>query len=98
MSAPLTAEQIRRADAYSRALAEAGAPLTRIYAELKHLTPVERFDLLGELLEPSLHGPFQGAAWCQEEDDLYDALMPVIAAYRRAYDAANSAANGEWAA
>lgn len=54
-------------------------------AELARLTLSERFDLLGELLEPTMGGPFDHAHVEDEEDAVTDALAPVTAAYCAAY-------------
>jgi hypothetical protein len=62
------------------------ADITRNFglcAELKKLSPEERFDLLGQLLEPSIHSPFDHD-W-DEEDAVTDALAPIADAYRLAY-------------
>jgi hypothetical protein len=51
-------------------------------AELAELTDAQIFDLLGEILEPSVNSPFDG-----QSEDLSEALEPITAAYCDAFKA-----------
>lgn len=79
MNAPLTRQQITSADTYSRALAGTTLPQS-LRAQLATLDDAQIVELLGEILDASIASPFRTS------DELYDALMPVSAAYRAAYD------------
>ena len=66
------------------------APFTHtLRAELGKLDIEQILSLLGEILEPSIHTPFD------YDEDFADALIPVIAAYRDAYDDLACVAAGE---
>jgi hypothetical protein len=50
-------------------------------ATLKNFNEEQIFWLLGEIVEPSIDGPFAGI-----DDDFSDDLIPITKAYRDSYD------------
>jgi hypothetical protein len=53
-----------------------------LVAELGKLNRAQLLDLLGEIVEPSIHTPFADDA---QSEDFLEELEPVTAAYRAAY-------------